>query len=206
MSPSRRSAEATAQLRTSLAEVALRIVDRHGPSALTMRSLAAEAGCSVALPYKVFVDRTDLVAAVVAAEFDRLRAAFDEVVAAAGSKTVGRNLARWASILLESPAIALADEAGSDDRFNTAIEAAAGETGVVSALEATVVDYLAAEKQLCRVAPTVDEHAFGFLIAGAIHNLLASGEAYPRPTKKQLDGMLRSVAAALAPPPEKESQ
>ncbi|MPY91515.1 MAG: TetR family transcriptional regulator [Acidimicrobiia bacterium] len=202
MSPRRRSPEATEVLRRELVQVAHAIVEREGPSGLTMRSLAAEAGCAIGLPYKVFTDRTELVAEVIAAEFDRLRAQFDALVADAGSRTVGANLARWSQLLLGSPVVGLAHEAGDDPRLADAIDAAAGESGVIGALELTVSAYLAAEKGLGRIAPTVDERTFGFLIAGAVHNLLVAGSAYPRPTKRQLEGMLRTVAETLARRPE----
>jgi AcrR family transcriptional regulator len=198
MSPRHRSPEATDALRQDLIEVARRLVERDGPGALTMRSLAAEAGCSVGLPYKVFADRTELVGEVVAAEFARLTTAFDEIVELAGTRTVAANLSRWASHLLGTPAVALAHEAGHDDRLRTAIDHAAGETGMVEALEATVAAYLRAEQRVGRVDADVDAGAFGFLIAGAIHNLVVSGEIYPRPSARQLQRMLRSVAATLS--------
>ena len=55
MSPPRRTPETTEALRTSLVAHALRLVEREGAPALTMRALAAEAGCAVGLPYKVVV-------------------------------------------------------------------------------------------------------------------------------------------------------
>ena len=201
MSPRQRTPEATDALRQELIDVARTLVERSGPGALTMRSLAAEAGCSVGLPYKVFTDRTDLVGEVVAAEFARLTLAFDEIVSMAGTHTVAANLARWASHLLGSPAVALAHEPGRDDRLDAAIHRAAGETGMVHALETTMAAYLAAEQRQGRVDPNVDARAFGFLIAGAIHNLVVSGELYPRPSERQLRQMLRSVADTLAPKP-----
>jgi AcrR family transcriptional regulator len=201
MSPRHRSPEATDALRRELVEVARRLVERDGPAALTMRSLAAEAGCSVGLPYKVFVDRTELVGEVVGAEFVRLRLAFEEIVAMAGTRTVAANLARWAGQLLGSPAVALAHDTAHDDRLRSAIDRAAGDTGMVHALETTVAAYLEAEQREGRVDPTVDVRAFGFLIAGAIHNLVVSGEIYPRPSERQLRQILRSVAETLAPKP-----
>jgi AcrR family transcriptional regulator len=164
-----------------------------------MRSLAAEAGCSVGLPYKVFADRAELVAEVIGAELARLRAELDALVATAGTRTVGANLARWASLLLGTPALSLAEEVDDVARQAHAIEVAAGRTGIVPALEQSVVEYLRAEQRLGRVAGGVDTRAFGFLIAGAVHNLIVSGERYPRPTADQLSRMLRSVAATLAP-------
>jgi hypothetical protein len=61
-----------------------------------------------------------------------------------------------------------------------------------------MVAYLAAEKRARRVAADLDEHAFGFLIAGAVHNLLVSGEAYPRPDEDRLRTYLASVARTIS--------
>jgi AcrR family transcriptional regulator len=199
MAPVRRTTEATEALRASLIEVAQRIVARDGASALTMRALAAEAGCAVGLPYKVFANREELVAELISVEFVRLREAFDRLVAQAGTRTIGHNLGRYADLLLGSPSIALAREVAHDEELSRAINAKAGETGVVASVVSTVVDYLAAEKHLGRVDPDVDEHAFGFLVAGAVHNLLVSGEPYPRPTARRLKRMLAAVATRLAP-------
>ena len=200
MSPNRRTAAEADELRDSLLEVARRLVARDGPAALTMRALAAEAGCAVGLPYKVFASRDELVLGLVHAEYIRLRAAFDEVVASAGSGTVGANLGRFAEVLLSSPAVGLSHGIGTHEALSQAIDATAGETGVVDALATTVADYLAAEKRSGRVDPTVDEEAFAFLIAGAVHNLLAAGPAYPKPSMQQLERMLAAVATRLSPP------
>lgn len=204
MSPARRTAEASDELRASLVEVARRLVAREGAAALTMRALATEAGCAVGLPYKVFASRDELVVELVHAEFVRLRAAFDELVAAAGTGTVGGNLGRYAELLLGSPAVGLAHGITLDDEASQAIDVKAGETGVVDAVATTVADYLAAEKRLGRVAADVDEQAFGFVVAGAVHNLLVSGDPYPKPSLPQLKRMLAAVADRLTPtqPPE----
>jgi AcrR family transcriptional regulator len=200
MTPARRAPEATAGLRASLAAVARDIVGRDGPAALTMRALAAEAGCSVGLVYKVFDDRADLVAAVIAEEYGRLTAGFLDLVAAAGTGTVGGNLAAWAALLLDSPAIALAGEVAGDERVQATTDAAARDTGLVGAIEGSVVDYLAAEQRLGRVDERVDVATIGFLVAGAIHNLLAAGDLYPRPPRPELERRLSSLADLIAPP------
>ncbi|QYG94072.1 TetR/AcrR family transcriptional regulator [Iamia sp. SCSIO 61187] len=198
MSPARRSPEEVAAARAGFVDHAEAIVRRDGAAALTMRALAREAGCSVGLAYKVFADRTDLVAAVIAREMARLRDELEAVVAAAGTGTVGGNLGRWAEVLLASPAIALAHDDHGQEELDRAIEAAAGETGIVAALEATVVAYLRAEKDLGRVAADLDEGAYGFLVAGAVHNLVASGPGYPRPTRRRLAQVLDEVGRRIS--------
>lgn len=199
MAPARRSPASTEALRASLVDAALRVLERAGAGGLTMRAVAAEAGVALGQPYKVFASRDELVAQVIATEFRRLRAAFDDIVAAAGTATVADNLARWAATLLGSPAVGVAHGVDDAPGLAAAVDAAAGESGVVAALERSVADYLAAEKRLGRVAPEVDERAFGFLVAGAVHNLLASGDAYPRPSDARLRRALAAVADAIAP-------
>lgn len=197
MAAAKRSPEATQELRDSLIEAAKRIVSRDGAQALTMQALAAEAGCAVGLPYKVFGGRADLVGELVHAEFVNIRRGFDELIAAAGSGTVGDNLGRYAELILDSPSVALAREVAHDQRMSDAIDDKADESGVVDAVATTVTKYLVAEKRLGRVAPDVDEDAFGFVISGAVHNLLVSGDLYPRPSPQRLKEMLAAVAKRL---------
>jgi AcrR family transcriptional regulator len=147
MSPPRRTPETTAELRASLVAHAQTLVARDGASALTMRALAAEAGCAIGLPYKVFADR----------------------------------------------------------RLMKAVTTRIHETGAGPAtFESMLAGYLAGEKGAGRVGHDVDENAFGFLLAGAIHNLIVSGPGYPRPTTRQLRHILTAVADRLVPtePPE----
>jgi AcrR family transcriptional regulator len=205
MSPARRTPETTAELRASLIAHAQRLVARQGASALTMRALAAEAGCAVGLPYKVFTDRRDLVAELVHAEFVEVHSLVDELVARAGTGTIGGNLAWFADLLLASPAVALAQEVFTDELLMKTVTTRIQETGAGPAtFETILTGYLEAEKRLGRVDNDVDEAAFGSLLAGAIHNLIVSGPGYPRPTKRQLRQVLTAVAARLTStqPPE----
>ncbi len=193
MSP-RRRAEATEELRASLIEHAQRLVAREGPAKLTMRALATEAGCALGLPYKVFADRQDLMLELVRASFGNLHRAGDELLRRVGSGTVAGNLAWFAEWLLDSPAVALAQHVLQDETLAEAVVADfhAGGTGP-ALLEALLADYLAAEQHAGRVSPEVDTHAFGFVLAGAIHHLVVMGEGYPRPRKRQLEQMLTAI-------------
>jgi AcrR family transcriptional regulator len=51
-------------LRNALLEEAMRIVERDGPEAVSLRELAAAAGVSAAAPYKHFADRSAVLAAI----------------------------------------------------------------------------------------------------------------------------------------------
>jgi AcrR family transcriptional regulator len=192
-------------MRASLIAHAQRLVAREGASALTMRALAAEAGCAVGLPYKVFADRRDLVAELVHAEFVEMQSVVDELVAGAGTGTIGGNLAWFADLLLASPAVAVAQEVFTDEQLMKTVTTRIHETGAGPAtFETILTSYLEAEKRVGRIDDDVNEAAFGFLLAGAIHNLIVSGPGYPRPTKRQLRQVLTAIAARLTPtqPPE----
>lgn len=195
----RRTAEEAQRFREALVEHARRIVERDGPDALTMRALAAEAGCAVGLPYKVFASREELVTEVVRAEFRRLRAGLESLVAAAGTGTVGGGLATYAELLLGSPSMALVKELRHDGASQHGEGADGVENALMAALEGTLEAYLVAEKRAGRVDEAADERAFAFLIAGAVHNLLISGRTYPHPSLPELRRMFDAVAARLAP-------
>lgn len=195
----KRDPQATEELRASLLRHARRLIERDGVPALTMRALAAEAGVAVGLPYKVFASREELVAQLAYEEFRRLSAELDRWVKSAGSGTVGGNLVRYARILLDSelPVWTLLGEVG-DASLREASAEMAQPAGLVDSFEAAVPAYLAAERGLGRIAPDVDVAAFGFLITGAIHNLIIAPARFPRPSREKLDRMLVGIAARLA--------
>jgi AcrR family transcriptional regulator len=207
MSPRKRSEETTRQLRVHLLDHARRLVIRDGASALTMRALAAESGVSVGLPYKVFADRREIVAEIVHGEVATLRAASDDLLARTGSGTVGGNLMWFAKVVLDSPAVPLAQELLADQALTESVTAAADRTGVgPSGLPHVFGSYLVAEQDAGRVAGDVDTDAFGFLIAGALHNLVIAGQAWPRPDRPHLERYLAAVATAIAADPNLNSR
>lgn len=200
MSPPRREPSETDALRRALVDHALELIRRDGADALTMRALATEAGCAVGLPYKVFADRNELVAAILVAEFERIESARDELVRRAGTGAVGRNLAWFAEQLLDSPAVALAHEIVGDHDLSSAVaDEVHGSTVGPASFEPSFVDYLRAEVGEGRVDPATDVEAVGFLLAGAVHNLVMSGDAWPRPTRRQLRRHLAAIADTIAP-------
>jgi AcrR family transcriptional regulator len=196
MSPPRRSPESTEELRSELIDHALRIIGRDGPEALTMRALAAEADCAVGLPYKVFADRRDLVHAVLRRELDELDGVIESLMARAGRHSVGANLAWFADEFLASPAAPLVREeiANATDMADLH-----GSAAGMHDLEAALGRYLAAERDASRVRADVDVDEIGALVAGAIHNLVVAGAAWPRPSGARLRRRLDALATALAP-------
>jgi AcrR family transcriptional regulator len=202
LSAAKRTAETTQELRATLLEHARRLVGRDGASALTMRALAAEAGVSLGLPYKIFADRREIVDEIVAAEVRRFGAAAESLLGRAGSYTVGDNLIWFTSIVLNSPAAPLAQELHADDQRLESATEVAERTGLSPAsFPALLADYLTAEQRAGRVRDNIDCQAFGFLIAGAMHNLLIAGPAWPRPERRQLSRYLTAAGCAIAKEP-----
>jgi AcrR family transcriptional regulator len=202
MSPPKRPTEDTEALRAALVDHALHLIAREGASALTMRALAAEAGCAVGLPYKVFTDRQDLVAEICHVEFVRLGTASEELGRRAGTLTVAANLTWFAERFLDSPAVGLIGEVLTHDILSKDITERAHATGDgPAAFESVIAQYLAAEKAAGRVDQNVDEAAMGFFIAGAVHNLVVSGDAWPRPSRRQIAQHIGAIARAISPTP-----
>jgi AcrR family transcriptional regulator len=190
----RRTSETSEELRASLVENARRLVAREGPAKLTMRALAAEAGCALGLPYKVFADRQDLIVDLVRASFGDVSQAGDELLRRVERGTVPGNLAWFAEWLLDSPGVALAQHVMSDEALANAVVADFHATGHgPTLLESLLSDYLAAEQGAGRVSPEVDTDAFGFMLAGAIHHLVVMGDGYPRPSKRKLEQILAAI-------------
>src|ERR1700759_3881967 len=70
-------------LSRALVDAARRLLEREGPSALSLRAVAREAGVSPAAPYHHFKDKSELLDAVAMEGFERLKAALAEAFAAA---------------------------------------------------------------------------------------------------------------------------
>ncbi|WP_194921642.1 TetR/AcrR family transcriptional regulator [Catenulispora rubra] len=70
-------------LRASLLDVAARLLAAEGPAALTMRRIAAEAGCSTMILYKHFGSKDSIAAALYLEGFARLKLHLDAVPRAA---------------------------------------------------------------------------------------------------------------------------
>jgi len=200
MSPRKNTPEHVAQLRDRLISDARQIVRQHGAAALTMRALAAEAGCAVGLAYNVFTDRAALVEAMVESELPALVSAGEALRRSAGHGRIADNLVTFADVFLHSPAVALADEVMADPAARERIAASATASGLApQSFPDVVAQYLAAEQAVGRIRPAVDTSAFGYLLASTLHNLLAAGPAWPRPDAAELHAVLAAVAEAISP-------
>ena len=196
----RRTSEEKQGQRELLVSAARRVVRRDGAGALTMRAVAREAGCALGLPYKVFANREELVLDLVAEELGELTSALNAWVRTAGRHSVGGNLYRYARILLDGDVPALLHANKIDDQaFAQRLRDVTAASGLIDSFDSAMAIYLSEEQKLGRIRGDVDTATFGFLVTGALHNLVTAGDLYPRPSARQLRAHLDACAAALAP-------
>ena len=96
-------------LRAALLDVARELLVREGPEGLRMRRLAAAAGCSTTVLYRLFQGKEGVVAALYRDGFDRLRERLLAVVATADprERLAALGHAYRASALADPPAYAV---------------------------------------------------------------------------------------------------
>jgi AcrR family transcriptional regulator len=82
-----------ANLKQSLLDSAVGLIGEVGPHAFTLREVARRAGVSHNAPYRHFLDKDDLLAAVAAQGFDRLTEGMKKAMAKGGTAAERLNLA-----------------------------------------------------------------------------------------------------------------
>ena len=111
-----------AEFRDRLCEAATRLFSEHGAEGFTMRTLAAEAGCSPMTPYRYFKDKDEILAAVRTQAFDRFSDALEAAAASPGdarsrSTAVGEAYVRFALENREAYQLMFGMNPGGEDRF-----------------------------------------------------------------------------------------
>jgi AcrR family transcriptional regulator len=194
MTPPRPAADIAA-LRENLLDHARTVVARDGVGGLTMRALATEAGTAVGLSYKAFDSRDALLAELARRAIVELSAQLDEWAATPGG-SIDQRLREFAEIVLTSDApsivVQLPGGAGTEGALRDAFD-----RGDAREWDRMLGDFLAARRLTGELAPEVDPEAYAFLIAGALHNLIASGGAWRRPDRAVIERHLSAIAAHL---------
>ncbi|GAB3439791.1 TetR/AcrR family transcriptional regulator [Streptomonospora sediminis] len=189
--------------REQLFNAAERVVLRDGPGALTSRAVTTEADCAKGVLHRHFADFDAFLAAFV---LERVvapggRAAAD-LRGVAGTGTVAGNLAGALADLLNPLAMAAMGLAIARDGLRARLrEAGASGLAVAAEAAAAVAGYLAAERELGRIAVGTDIDTLAPTLVGAAHLLFADREADP-PDPAAVRGMVATVVAgAVAEPP-----
>ncbi|MGH3216820.1 MAG: TetR/AcrR family transcriptional regulator [Trebonia sp.] len=182
-------------VRQQLFAAAERVLLRDGPSGLTSRAVTTEAGCAKGVLHRHFADFDAFLAELVLDRIDQVGRQSAALLAAAGTGTVTGNLTGALTDQFGSVAVKIV----SLLIFRDDLRARLRETipsGVPVATEvATMVSaYLAAERDLGRIAAGADIGTLALTLIGTAHLLAVDrGSAQPDP-----EAVAAMVAAVLA--------
>ncbi|MEV6109349.1 TetR/AcrR family transcriptional regulator [Streptomyces sp. NPDC051940] len=182
-------------VREQLFAAAERVLLRAGPSGLTSRSVTEEAGCAKGVLHRHFADFDAFLAELVRDRIARLDDRAAELRAAAGRGTVAGNVTGVLTELFGSVAVAIVGLVVSRDGLRARLrETTPAGIPLLTEAAAVVAGYLAAERDLGRIAPDADVDSLAPTLIGAAHLLLAdrTGDA------ADPEAVRRVVASALA--------
>ena len=188
-------------VREQLFSAAERVLLRDGPNALTSRAVTTEAGCAKGVLHRHFADFDAFLAELV---LDRIAGVNDQAAVlreSAGTGTVAENLAAALTELFGSVAVAIIALITFRDDLRARLRRA-GIAGVpvLTDASAMIAGYLAAERDLGRVAAGADIDTLAPTLIGAGHLLFADRTAAP-PAREAVRRLVTTVLAAVLPDP-----
>ncbi|MGO4424968.1 TetR/AcrR family transcriptional regulator [Streptomyces sp. MCAF7] len=184
--------------REQLFGAAERVLLRDGPSALTSRAVTTEAGCAKGVLHRHFADFDAFLAELVLDRIARLDHQAAALRESAGTGTVADNLTRALRELFESVAVAVVGLVISRDDLRARLREARPATGlpVLTEAAAMVAGYLAAERDLGRIAADADLDTLAPTLIGAAHLLFADRKGTP----PEADAVRKVVTTVIAGP------
>jgi AcrR family transcriptional regulator len=187
--------------RAQLFDAAERVLLRAGPTALTSRAVTTEAGVAKGVLHRHFADFDAFLAELVedrVARIARQSAALNE---SAGTGTVEDNLAGALTTVFGSVALKIVSLLIFRDDLRARLRQTRP-SGVPVATEATamIASYLAAERDLGRIAAGADVGTLACALIGAGHLLFAGHEDGP-PEPQAVRNLVTTVLAAVLPGP-----
>jgi AcrR family transcriptional regulator len=187
--------------REQLFDAAERILLRNGPNALTSRAVTTEAGCAKGVLHRHFADFDAFLAELV---LDRIARIGDQAAAlrnSAGTGTVAGNLTGALIDLFGSVAVAIVGLITFRDDLRARLRQVRP-AGVPVLAEATtmIASYLAAERDLGRIAADADVDTLALTLIGTGHLLFAGREGTP-PEAGAVRKVVTTVIAGVAQEP-----
>jgi AcrR family transcriptional regulator len=166
--------------REQLFGAAERVMLRDGPSALTSRAVTTEAGCAKGVLHRHFADFDAFLAELVLDRIARLDHQAAALRESAGTGTVADNLTRALMELFGSVAVAVVGLVISRDDLRARLrETRPTGVPVLTEAAAMVASYLAAERDLGRIAADADVDTLAPTLIGAMHLLFADRKGAP---------------------------
>jgi len=180
--------------RGQLFDAAERVLLRDGPGGLTSRAVTVEAGVAKGVLHRHFADFDEFLAELALGHVTRIGALDADLRAAAGTGTVAGNLAAALPDVFSPVILALIRVVIARDELRDRLRAATGSRiPLVSESTALVAGYLAAERDLGRVAAGADIGTLAPTMIGAVHLLFTDADGAPEAV-----AVARTVAAVLA--------
>jgi AcrR family transcriptional regulator len=164
--------------REQLFEAAERVLLRDGPTALTTRAVTAEAGCANGVLHRHFADFDAFLAELVRDRIARISRHGAALRESAGTGTVAGHLSGALTDLFESVALAIVALIIFRDGLRARLRQSTP-AGVPLLTEATamIASYLAAERDLGRIAADADIGTLAATLVGAAHLLFAGRDS-----------------------------
>ncbi|TCO44809.1 TetR/AcrR family transcriptional regulator [Actinocrispum wychmicini] len=184
-------------VREQLFGAAERVLLRAGPSALTSRAVTTEAGCAKGVLHKHFDDFDAFLAELVQDRIVRLTEESEALRAAAGTNTVVDNLTGALTALFGSVAVAIVSLIIFRDELRARLRKATP-TGIplLNEAGAMLVAYLAAERDLGRIAAEADVDVLAPTLIGSGHLVFADRTGTP-PEPDTVRRMVTTVMAGV---------
>jgi AcrR family transcriptional regulator len=184
--------------REQLFEAAERVLLRDGPTALTTRAVTAEAGCANGVLHRHFADFDAFLAELVRDRIARVTRQGAALRESAGTGTVAGHLTSALTDLFESVALAIVALIIFRDGLRARLRQSTP-AGVPLLTEATamIASYLAAERDLGRIAADADIGTLAATLVGAAHLLFAGRDGVP-PEPEAVRTMVTTVIGAAA--------
>jgi AcrR family transcriptional regulator len=184
-------------VREQLFGAAERVLRRDGPAALTSRAVTTEAGCAKGVLHRHFADFDAFLAELVLDRIGRLEGQADALRASAGTGTVVGNLTGVLVDLFGSVAVAIVGLIISRDELRARLrqDRPAG-IPLLTEAAAMIAAYLAAERDLGRIAADADVDTLAPTLLGAGHLLFADRTATP-PEAEAVGKIVTTVIAGV---------
>jgi AcrR family transcriptional regulator len=185
--------------RGQLFDAAERVLLRDGPRGLTSRAVTAEAGVSKGVLHRHFTDFDAFLTELALDRIARIDGQAAPLRAAAGTGTIAGNLAAVLPELFAPPVLALIRLAIARDDLRARLRAATGSRiPLISESAAMVAGYLAAERDLGRIAAGADICTLAPTLIGAAHLLFTDADGVA-PDSGAIARVVATVLAGAAP-------
>jgi AcrR family transcriptional regulator len=166
--------------RGQLFEAAERVLLRAGPGGMTSRAVTEEAGVAKGVLHRHFADFDAFLAELALGRVATIRELSDGLRARAGTGTVAGNIVTVLPELFGPPVLAFTRLIIARDELRTRLRAATGSRlPLVSESTALIAGYLAAERDLGRIAADADIGTLAPTLTGALHLLFADAVGGP---------------------------